>query len=81
MWDTKVLDHFLARQGRLFSRPVASDRQEAEEFLDEVMAQVFENEKDLRAYFAEVGLDVEGDLLEAAEVFALEDGRFLVVEG
>ena len=48
------------------------------------MAVVCDNIKDVRAYFEEEGADVaqmsNEELEEALEVFALPDGRFLVVE-
>ena len=44
-----------------------------------------EQEQVLREYFDETGTDVEGmsdmDISEAEEVFALPNGKFLVVEG
>ena len=63
---------------------VISALEEADEFLDECMAQVFHNLKEVKRYFKE-NLDASGmsdeELLEACEVFPLPDGRYLVVEG
>ncbi len=82
MFDDEVLDVFLAKQGRLFDEPVAQTREEAEYFLEDCMAQVVGSKKELIAYFEEIGVDLEGeDVTEAAEVFAIGDGRYLVVEG
>lgn len=76
---------FLKNQGRLFDEPVAETYEEAEEFLEDCMAVVAKNLKEVRAYLDESGMDVDGmsdqELLEASEVFALEDGSFLIVEG
>ena len=48
------------------------------------MAVVCQNIKEVKAYFEEQGADIEGmtlkDFEEASEVFALPDGRYLVVE-
>ena len=49
------------------------------------MAVVCKNIKEVRDYFDDAGMHVAGmseeELLEASEVFAIPDGRFLVVEG
>ena len=67
------------------SENVAESVEEAEEFLEDCMAVVCKNLKEVRDYFDEAGMDIAGmsedELLEASEVFALPDGRFLIVEG
>ena len=84
-YDEEVLEYFLAHQSRLFSENVAESVEEAEEFLEDCMAVVCKNLKEVRDYFDEAGMDIAGmsedELLEASEVFALPDGRFLIVEG
>lgn len=83
-YDELVLDTFLANQDRLFPEPVAQTREEAEYFLEDCMAVVCRNIKEVRRYFDEVA-DVtdmsDEELLEAGEVFSIPDGRYLVVEG
>lgn len=83
-YDEMVLKTFLEKQSQLFPEEVASTQEEAEAFLEECMAVVCKNLKEVRAYFEEIA-DVEGmseeELLDASEVFPLDDGRFLVVEG
>ena len=63
---------------------VSSTPEEAEEFLDICMAAVCKNIKEVKQYFEECGGDITGmtkkDLEEAAEVFKLPDGRYLVVD-
>ena len=58
--------------------------EEAEAFLEDCMAVVCKNLKEVRAYFEEEGADIaqmsDDDLEDASEVFALPDGRYLVVE-
>ena len=82
MFDDKVLDVFLKDQLKLFPEEVASDREEAREFLEDCMATVVKGKKEVLAYFDEAGLDYEAeDIFEAAEVFPIGDGRFLIVEG
>ena len=48
------------------------------------MAVVCNNIKEVRAYFEDEGADITGmsdeELADAEEVFALPDGRFLIVE-
>ena len=84
-YDETVLKCFLKQQDRLFPEPVAEGMEEAEAFLEDCMAVVCKNIKEVRDYFDDAGMDVAGmseeELLEASEVFAIPDGRFLVVEG
>jgi hypothetical protein len=75
---------FLKNQGQLFDEPVAENYEEAEAFLEDCMAVVAESLREVREYLEESGMDVEGltdrELEEASEVFALPDGRYLIVE-
>lgn len=84
-YDDEVLEYFLANQQRLFSENVAESFEEAEEFLSDCMAVVCASVQEVREYLDEAGMDVagmdDGELLDASEVFALPDGRFLIVEG
>ncbi|MGN0141062.1 MAG: glyoxalase [Roseburia sp.] len=83
-YDEVCVKYFLEHQEQLLREPVAETMEEAEEFLEDCMAVVCKNIKEVRAYFEEEGADIAGmsleDLKEASEVFALPDGRFLVVE-
>lgn len=84
MYDEMCLETFLAQQGKLFPEPVAENAEEAEEFLEDCMAVVAGNIREVRAYFEEEGVDIAGmddeELEESQEVFALADGRYLIVE-
>ncbi len=81
-YDKKVLRCFLEKQGQLFPEPVADTEEEAAFFLEDVMAVVVRSAGEVAEYFEEAGIDTEGeDILEAAEVFAVGDGRYLIVEG
>ena len=84
-YDEECLKTFLKKQGQLFDEPVAETLEEADEFLDDCMAAVVDSVAEVREYFEESGADVDGmsdeELLDAAEVFAIPDGRFLIVEG
>ena len=84
-FDEVCLEYFLAHQEQLLPEPMAETMEEAEEFLEDCMAVVCKNIKEVRDYFDDAGMDVAGmseeELLEASEVFAIPDGRFLVVEG
>lgn len=83
-YDEVCLEYFLENQTRLFPEPVAETIEEAEEFLEDCMAVVCKNIKEVKAYFEDEGADIDGmtlhDLEEASEVFALPDGRYLIVE-
>lgn len=81
IYDKTVLEAFLKNQGQLFDEPVAETLEEADEFLDMMMACVVDSPKEVKEYFEEVGLDMEDDIMDASEVFKLPDGRFLIVEG
>lgn len=81
MFDDVILDRFIEDQLRLFPKEVVSTREEAEAFLEDMMAVVLESKDEVIAYFEEEGLDVEdGDILNASEVFDIGDGRYLIVE-
>ena len=79
------LKTFLKDQGKLFDEPVAENLEEAEAFLEDCMAVVADSLEEVREYFEEEGVDVDGmtpeDLEEASEVFHLPDGKYLIVEG
>lgn len=81
IYDEVVLKTFLENQGQLFDEPVAENLEEADDFLDMVMATVVESEDEVTDYFEEAGLDIDGNIMEACEVFELPDGRYLIVEG
>ena len=84
-YEEEILEIFLKMQGQLFDEPVAETLEEADEILDDCMAAVVDSVAEVREYFEESGADVDGmsdeELLDAAEVFAIPDGRFLIVEG
>ena len=84
-FDEVCLEYFLAHQEQLLPEPVAETIEEAEEFLEDCMAVVCKNIKEVRDYFDEAGSDISGmsddELMDQSEVFAIADGRFLVVEG
>ena len=83
-FESEVTEYFLEHQLQLFPETVAETPEEAEEFLEDCMAVVCMNLKEVKAYFEDQGADIEGmslrDLEEASEVFALPDGRYLIVE-
>ena len=84
-YDDEVLEVFLEKQLQLFPEEVAETPEEAEEFLDDCMAVVCKNLREVKEYFDEAGTDISGmsddEILEASEVFALPSGRFLIVVG
>ena len=83
-YDEECLKAFLKNQGRLFDEPVAETLEEAEAFLEECMAAVVDSIEEVRQFLSEEGLDVDGmsaeELEEASEVFAIPNGKYLIVE-
>ena len=53
-YDDEVLDTFLKKQTQLFSEEVADTPEAAEEFLEDCMAVVCKNIKEVRDYFDDV---------------------------
>ena len=84
-YDEECLRVFLKKQLQLFDEPVAETLEEAEAFLEDCMAVVVDSLDEVKEYFEENGSDIsdmsDEDLEEASEVFALPNGRYLVVEG
>lgn len=84
-YDDAVLECFLEKQLQLFPEKVAETVEEAEDFLEECMAVVVNSLDEVLEFFEEEGVDMEGavgeEILEADEVFAVGDGRYLIVEG
>lgn len=84
MFDEKVLQCFLENQLQLYPEKVAETPEEAEDFLEECMAVVVDSVREVWEFFEEEGVDIEGadeeEILEAEEVFAVGDGRYLIVE-
>lgn len=75
---------FLRNQEQLFSEPVAETVEEAEAFLEDCMAVVVDTIEQVKEYFEENGMDVDGmsmdEIEEASEVFPLPNGQYLIVE-
>ena len=84
-YDDAVLKCFLDNQLQLFPEEVAETLEEAESFLEEVMAVVVDSVEEVIEFFEEEGVDMDGatgdEILEASEVFDIGDGRYLIVEG
>lgn len=85
MYTEECINTFLEKQGQLFPQPVAEAFEEAEAFLEDCMAAMVDSIDEVREYLDDMGADVEGmsdeELEEASEVFALPDGKYLIVEG
>ena len=83
-YDKVCLETFLEKQSQLFDEPVAENLEEADAFLEDSMAVVKKDMKEVKKYFKD-SMDITGmsdeEILEASEVFPLPDGRFLIVEG
>ena len=85
MFTEECINTFLENQEQLFPQAVAESYEAAEAFLEDCMAQVVDAIEEVREYLEESGSDVEGmsddQLEDASEVFALPDGKYLIVEG
>lgn len=83
-YSEECLKYFLENQTQLFDENVAETLEEAEAFLEDCMAVVCKNLKEVKEYLDESGADVMGmslqEIEEAQEVFALPNGTYLVVE-
>lgn len=83
-YDEVCLNYFLEHQSQLFDENVADSLEEAEAFLEDCMAVICDNIKEVKQFLDESGADVSGmsnhEIEEAEEVFSLPDGRYLVVE-
>lgn len=84
MYDDICVEVFLKNQLQLFPEIVAETEEEALYFLEDVCAVVCDTKKDALNYMKDM-LDVYGmsedEILSSEEVFALPDGRYLIVEG
>ena len=84
MYDKLTVETFLDNQLKLFPEKVAESYDEAQEFLEDVCAVVCKNKKEVIEYL-EDEMDVTGmtedEILSSEEVFAIGDGRYLIVEG
>ncbi|MCR5416256.1 MAG: glyoxalase [Pseudobutyrivibrio sp.] len=84
MYDKLTVETFLKNQLQLFPERVVEDYEEASEFLEDVCAVVCKNKKEVIEYLEDAmdttGMD-ESEILSSEEVFALSDGRYLIVEG
>lgn len=85
MFTEECINTFLENQEQLFPQAVVESYEAAEAFLEDCMAQVVDSIEEVREYLEESGADVEGmsdeELEDASEVFALPDGKYLIVEG
>ncbi len=79
----KYAEFFLKNQQSMFGRQVAGTIDEAVEFLEDSMAQIFDDIAELKEYWEEMGMDMEGmtdeELLDPAEVMKLPDGKLLLI--
>ena len=59
--------------------------EEAEAFLEDCMASIVDSIEEVKEFLDQEGMDISGmsdeEIEEASEVFALPDGRYLIVEG
>ena len=84
-YDEECLKTFILNQGQLFDEPVAETLEEAEAFLEDCMASIVDSIEEVKEVLDQEGMDISGmsdeEIEEASEVFALPDGRYLIVEG
>ena len=84
-YNLECLKSFLEKQEQLFDEPVAETLEAAEAFLEDCMASIVDNIGEVREFLDQEGMDVSGmsdeEIEDASEVFALSDGRYLIVEG
>ncbi len=80
--DSICAEAFYENQEQLFPKPVAASIDEAQKFLVDCMAEVFDDKAELLEFMKDEGVDITeyDDVSEALEVFLLPDGRYLYVE-
>ena len=85
MFTEECINTFLENQEQLFPQAVAESYEAAEAFLEDCMAQVVDSIEEVREYLEESGADVEGCQMKnwkmQVKLFALPDGKYLIVEG
>lgn len=83
-YSEECLKCFLENQTQLLKEPIAETMEDADEFLQDCMAQVFDSLKEIKKYWDDNGMDVQGmslqEIEESLEVFKLPSGKYLVVE-
>ncbi|MBQ7076991.1 MAG: glyoxalase [Lachnospiraceae bacterium] len=84
-FEDHVLKTFIKDQAKLLGRDEFTTLDEADEFLTDCMAVKLKTIDEVREYLIDAGMDAYGlsdeELLAEAEVFALDNGEYLVVEG
>lgn len=59
-YDKECVTYFFEHQSQLFGKNIFEDIEEAEEFLEDCMAVVCKNLREVREYFEEAGTDISG---------------------
>ena len=84
MYDAKIIKAFLDNQLKLYPETVAENEDEARDFLEMLMPAVADSTKDVINYLKDVGVDTAGmtkdQIMSMPEIFAIGDGRFLILE-
>ena len=84
-YDDECLKAFMDNQEKLIGRKEFTTKEEADEFLADVMAVKLDTIEEVREYLIDAGMDAYGlsdeELCLEAEVFKLKSGKYLVVEG
>lgn len=84
-YELECAEVFLKEQEKLLGEKVFETVEEVMDFFEDCFATVLDSVKDIREYFDENGMDVQGmtdeEILDSAEVFELPSGKYLVVEG
>ena len=82
-YSEECLNTFLDLQEKLFDPPVAETLDEAEDVLEDCMADVVDTIDDVRDYLEDMGMDTHGmtdeELENASEIFPLPSGKYLIV--
>lgn len=83
-YEMECAEVFLKEQEKLLGETVFETVEEVLDFLEECFAVVLNSVEEIKEYWDENGMDIQGmsdeEILESAEVFALSDGKYLVVE-
>lgn len=83
-FDDAVVEAFLKQQTKLFPEAVAETAEEAGEYLADSMAVVVDSVEEALDYLDGIGMDITEisaeELGSVEEIFAVGDGRYLIVD-
>lgn len=82
--EKAIAQYFFDNQNELFEEPVADSVSDMADFLEDSMAEIFDDIESLKEYIEEAGFDILGmtdeEVIDSDEVFKIPDGRYVFLE-